>query len=52
MLQWAHNNGCPWDEETTTGAADHGHVEVLLWALDNGCPFDHDVVRVALKRHQ
>jgi hypothetical protein len=39
VLQWARENGCPWDEETCTGAAKSGHLEVLQWARLNGCPW-------------
>jgi hypothetical protein len=34
VLQWAHANGCPWDEdtiETCECAAKGGHLEVLKW---------------------
>ena len=39
-LQWAHQNGCPWDEETCSIAAEEGHLEVLQWLRQNGCPWD------------
>jgi len=26
-LQFAHENGCPWDEDTCLEAADNGHLE-------------------------
>jgi len=29
VLQWARANGCPWDEDTCTSAAQGGHLEVL-----------------------
>ena len=38
MLQWARQNGCPWDWMTCTFAAKGGHLEVLQWARENGCP--------------
>ena len=40
VLQWAHQNGCPWDEETCSEAARFGHLGVLQWARENGCPWD------------
>ena len=40
MLQWARQNGCPWDEDTCAQAAEGGHLEVLQWARQNGCPWD------------
>ena len=42
MLQWAHENGCPWDEGTCEYAAQGGHLEVLQWARENGCPWDKE----------
>ena len=36
MLQWARENGCPWDEMTCAGAAKGGHLEVLQWEHANG----------------
>ena len=40
MLQWARENGCPWNEDTCAGAAAGGHLEVLKWARENGAPWD------------
>ena len=42
VLQWAHANGCPWNEETCSWAAWGGHFEVLQWARANGAPWDAD----------
>jgi hypothetical protein len=39
VLQWARENGCPWDEETCYWAAHGGHLEVLQWVRANGCPW-------------
>ena len=41
-MKWAHENGCPWDEETCAAAAERGHLEVLRWARQNGCPWDEN----------
>ena len=38
LLQWANQNGCPWDERTCAYAAEKGHLEILQWARQNGCP--------------
>jgi hypothetical protein len=38
VLQWAHDHGCPWDEETLHAAKYFGHLEVLRWAREHGCP--------------
>ena len=40
VLQWARDNGCPWDEKTCAAAASTGHLDVLRWARDNRCPWD------------
>ena len=40
VLQWAHANGCPSDEQTCERAARGGHLEVIQWARANGFPFD------------
>lgn len=40
ILQWARENGCPWDEDTCSFAALNGHLEVLQWARANGCPWN------------
>ena len=37
ILQRACENGCPWNEETCTNAAEGGHLETLKWAYMNGC---------------
>ena len=36
MLKW--DNGCPWDSQTTDGAATNGYLAVLKFAWENGCP--------------
>jgi len=40
VVQWAHANGCPWDEQTCARAAGGGRLAVLQWARANGCPWD------------
>ena len=50
MLQWARENGCPWDESTCYQAAQWGHLEVLQWAHQNGCPWDEKTWNWALRR--
>lgn len=41
LIQWARQNGCPWDI-TCRNAALNGHLEVLQWARQNGCPVGSD----------
>jgi len=50
ILQWARQNGCPWDARTYQAAesylhfarpedaASSGHSDVLRWARENDCP--------------
>jgi hypothetical protein len=40
MLQWARENGCPWNVLTCYYAAYKGHLEVLKWARANDCLWD------------
>ena len=40
MLQWARANGCAWDADTCSSAAEGGHLEVLQWARANGCEWN------------
>ena len=40
MLKYAHEDGCPWDEETCCYAVLGGHLNVLTYAHENGCPWD------------
>lgn len=39
-LQYAHENGCPWDHETCTLAARGGNLGCFRYATANGCPHD------------
>ncbi len=38
VLQWARDQGCPWDKWTCASATQGGHLEVLQWAIEQGCP--------------
>ena len=38
ILQYLHDNGCPWDEDACTYAEEEGHLQVLQWLRENGCP--------------
>ncbi|CAB9531826.1 ankyrin containing protein (ISS) [Seminavis robusta] len=40
VMQWAHQQGFPWDEATCACATEHGHLELLQWLHANGCPWD------------
>jgi hypothetical protein len=39
VLQWARENGCPWDSQTFRLAA---NVEIVQWLRANGCPETYD----------
>ena len=36
-LVWAHEQGYPWDHETTSASAKGGHLDCLRYAHENGC---------------
>jgi len=36
-LKYCHENGCPWDYQTTTYAASNGKIDCLKYAVENGC---------------
>ena len=40
LLQYLHENGCPWDKRTCSAAAQNGHLECLKYAHEKGCPWD------------
>jgi Ankyrin repeats (many copies) len=40
LLEFMHNRGFPWDEETCEKAAMYGHVHCLRYAHRHGCPWD------------
>jgi hypothetical protein len=40
VLQYLHENGCPWDSDTCHHAAAKGHLHVLQYLHENGCPWD------------
>ena len=42
LLQFLHENGCPWNEETCSYAAKNGHLECLKYARENRCRWDKD----------
>ena len=49
VLQYAHENGCPWDKYTCLNAAENGHLECLKYAHENGCPWDEGTCKTAAK---
>src|SRR5690242_11913402 len=40
LIQWLHENGCPWDnEDICDEAAIGGHLELLQWIHEKGWPW-------------
>jgi hypothetical protein len=39
-MVYAHENGCQWDRNTCSSAAENGHLECLKYAHENGCKWD------------
>lgn len=51
-LQYAHENGCPWDEHTCTKAASSGSLACLQYARENGCPWNEEAACTAATRNE
>ena len=50
LLQFLHENGCPWDVRYLfLNAARNGHLECLKYAHENGCPWDEELVLMLQK---
>jgi hypothetical protein len=49
VLRWARENGCPWNSNTCSSAANGGHFEILKWARENGCPWGSSTCAYAVK---
>lgn len=45
VLQWARQQGCPWDATTCQGAAFGGHLAMLQWLRQQGCLWDREDCR-------
>jgi len=39
LLQWAYNQGCPWDEDTCSYVAENGNFKGIQWLYSKGCPW-------------
>jgi hypothetical protein len=48
-LRYAHENGCPWYEDTCSAAAREGHFNCLQYAHENGCQWDEDTCSAAAR---
>lgn len=49
IRRWARENGCPWNTNTCTEAADAGHLDILQWVWAHGCPWDRNVCTFAAR---
>ena len=38
VVKWLRANGCPWDENACSFAAEHKHWDTLQYLVDNKCP--------------
>jgi hypothetical protein len=48
-LRYAHENGAPWDERTTSDAARNGHLDCLRYAHEHGAPWDERTTSYAAR---
>ncbi|CAB9504907.1 ankyrin repeat protein [Seminavis robusta] len=39
VMEWARQQGFPWNDETCACAAGNGHLEMLQWLREKGCPW-------------
>ena len=47
LLQWAHEQGCPWNATICKLAAQGGHLDSLKYLHDHGCPWYGDTCEAA-----
>jgi len=50
MLRYAHENGCPWDDETCDEAVNNSNLHCLKYAYHNDCPWKRDLFEKAVKK--
>ena len=46
-LQYAHLNGCDWDESVTEATAQHNKLDCLRYLHEQGCPWNAQALRLA-----
>ena len=46
-LQWARQQGCPWDLHVSEAAAAGGHLAVVQWLRQEGCPWGPGTCKAA-----
>lgn len=47
VVQWTHESGGPWDEQTPVWAAARGHLSVFRYATSKGFPVDKTAFQAA-----
>jgi hypothetical protein len=52
MVQWLHNQGCPWNEDACTAAVERDDFEMLEWLHIAGSPWDDGNRRAPAWRNQ
>ena len=50
IIQWAREDGCPWNLSTSLAAAEAGHLHILQWLQENDCPWHTKICRTAAER--
>ena len=50
-LKYAHENGCPWSENTCYSAARYGHLDCLKYAHKNGCSWTKETCIAATENN-
>jgi hypothetical protein len=45
-----HEEGCPWDNETTYFAVYSENLEIFNYAYKNGCPCDNKTLKIAKEK--
>jgi hypothetical protein len=46
-IKYAHEHGCPWNEQSCQNAARKGYLEYLKYLHESGCPWNEDVCHEA-----
>lgn len=49
LLQYLHNQGCPWDSRAVSQAVHFGHLDCLQYLLEQGCPRSDSACTIAAR---
>lgn len=50
LLKWLRQHEYPWNERTSSAAAENANLECLIWILEHGCPWS-ERTNLNKKRH-